>query len=453
MMKKRRKLKIFLLACAILALTVTGYILISGWIGGLPKLNYNYGENISPGPAYPDTDFIVISDIHAYDPSLGTSGSAFESVMKSDRKLLPESLELLDYAVGEILNSDAKFVIIPGDLTKDGEIINHNILAQRLSKLTDAGIGVYVVPGNHDVNSPDALSFSGDISTPVDSASREDFSRIYEPFGYGAALKRDSGSLSYAAEPVDGLWLLAVDACRFDENTPGQKAAVGGKISQATADWIAETLEEADKLGKAVIAVMHHGAAEHWKGQSKLHPDYLIDEYKYFGELLASYNVRLIFTGHYHAQDITRADFKNDKYIYDVETGSLITAPCPIRYCSIRDNIFSSETLTIVDKIRPGTDFAQKSTDFVKTTVMLEAINTLKKYNVSDKDSDIIADAVGDAFAAHYAGDENPDFRPFLDKSELSLWGRFILFMQQYVLDGLWADLEPGDNNISFSLD
>jgi hypothetical protein len=199
------------------------------------------------------------------------------------------------------------------------------------------------------------------------------------------------------------------------------------------------------------MALMHHGVVEHWKGQAKLHPDYLIRDYVNFGKFLASWNVRLVFTGHYHALDITRADF-GEKFIYDVETGSLITAPCPIRYVEIKDNSMRIRTETIVDKIHPGTDFAENARAFVKKTVMLEAIKVLKSYKVSDKDADYIANAVGDAFDAHYAGDENPALRPPFDKSRLGLWGRFIYGQQKYALDGLWQDLPPADNNVSFDL-
>jgi hypothetical protein len=83
---------------------------------------------------------------------------------------------------------------------------------------------------------------------------------------------------------------------------------------------------------------------------------------------------------------------------------------------------------------------------------MLEAASILKKYRVSAKDTNYIAGAVGDAFAAHYEGDENPSLRPPFDKSKLGLWGRFIYSRQKYVLDGLWEDLPPADNNVGFSL-
>ncbi|MCL2809203.1 MAG: metallophosphoesterase [Treponema sp.] len=414
-------------------------------------LNYDFNTGSGSAPLYPDTFFAVISDTHIYCPSLGSSGSAFEKVMFSDRKLLLDSIDLMDFAIDNIIASGVQFVLISGDLTKDGELINHQILAEKLRRLTDVNISVYVVPGNHDVNCPDAVRFIGDVSEPVATVTEQEFARIYGDFGYNSAIHRDSHSLSYVAEPVEGLWLLAIDSTRHRENVPGQHAIVSGKVSQQTADWIASVLREADNKNKAVMVLLHHGVVEHWKGQSKLHGDYLIRDYLNFGRFLSSWNVRLAFTGHYHAQDITRADY-NGRFIYDIETGSLVTAPCPIRFLEIKNNVLNIRTESIVDKIYPGTDFAANATAFVKKTVMLEAASVLKNYFVSDKDTAIITDAVGDAFVAHYNGDEDPAKRPALDKSKLGLWGRFILSQQQYVLDGLWQDLYPADNNVSINL-
>ena len=448
---KNKKLRTILCIIVSLVLVITGYILISRWIGGRPKLKYDVNTNSSALVTYPDAEFAVLSDLHIYDPALGNSGPAFETALLSDRKLLLDGIDLLDFAIGEILRSNAQFVLISGDLTKDGELACHNIVAQRLAKLTEAGLKVYVIPGNHDINNPDAVSYSGDATMPVDSIQPEDFARIYAGFGYREALDRDRDSLSYLAEPVEGLWLLAIDSCRYRENKPGKGEIVGGKISQATADWIANILREASQSNKAVMVMEHHGIVEHWDGQHKLHPDYLIRDYKHFGEFLASYDVRLAFTGHYHAQDITQGYYK-DKYLYDIQTGSLVTAPSPLRFCSIKDNSFFVESEMIIDLLRPDTDFARQATEFVKATVVREAITTLKKYMVSDSDAELIADAVGDAFAAHYKGDEVSSDRPGFDKSLLNIWGRLVLSLQQYVLDGLWYDLYPADNNASFHL-
>lgn len=415
------------------------------------NLRYEYSTEIKTPHPYPDTSFAVISDTHIYDPSLGSSGAAFEKVMNSDRKLLLDSLDLLDYAIDNIASAQVGFVLVCGDLTKDGELVNHRIAAEKLKRLTDADIKVYVIPGNHDINNPDAVRFLGDNHESVPTINAGDFAQIYGGFGFNASLMRDGDSLSYVAEPTEGLWLLALDACRYRENVPGKEEIVSGKISQKTADWIASVLREAADRNKAVMVMIHHGVAEHWNGQRKLHPDYIIQDYANFSKFLASWNVRAAFTGHYHAQDITRREF-DGKFIYDIETGSLVTAPCPVRYVEIRNNVMNIRTETIVDKIYPGTDFAANAHAFVKKTVMLEAAGVLKKFKVSNKDTDFIANAVGDAFFAHYEGDENPAMRPALDKSKLGLWGRFVLSRQQYVLDGLWADIPPADNNVSLQL-
>jgi hypothetical protein len=422
-------------------------------IANRPKLDYKFSASTEQGPIYPDAFFIVISDLHVYDAALGTTGEAFEEVMRSDRKLLRESLDLLDLAFEQILLSAPEFLLISGDLTKDGELANHQLLAEKLAVLKEAGIKVYVTPGNHDVNNPAAFSFAGAAKTPVPNVTAEEFAAIYADYGFGEALARDPNSLSYLAEPIPGLWLLAIDANRYRENEAGQELINSGKISQATLDWMTGILQEAQQKNIPVMAMMHHGVVEHWNGQAKLHPDYLVEDYLHFGRFLASYNVRLVFTGHYHAQDVAKAEFSGGKYIYDVETGSLITPPCPIRYSFLMFGPYSADSVFIVDQLYPGTDFAINAQAFVKETVMLEAREVLKKYYVSDEDADIIASAVGDAFVAHYIGEEFRIERTDLDKSRLSLWGRIVLSTQQYVLNGLWDDLPPDDNSVTFGLE
>lgn len=454
-MKKRHTVRIVLLcAFAALIVAIPCKILISGYINSLPKLKYTFGDSTtsSKSASYPDTKFAVISDNHYYDDSLGTSGTAFTACYNSDRKLIKNSAELLDFGINEISNSGVKFVLVTGDLTKDGELVNHQHVAAALAKLTQKGIKVYVIPGNHDVNNPGAFSYSGDKSTPVSNVSAAQFTKIYSDCGYGSAVMRDPSSLSYVAQPQDGLWIVALDSCRYSENKKGGEEVVGGRLTQSEETWLEGVLKKAREQGTAVIVMEHHGVVEHWTGQSKLHPDYLVSDYKNVGKLLASYDVRVVFTGHYHAQDITRGDFGQYGSLYDVETGSLITPPCPIRYCTISSGSLSIRSDDIIGKIHPGTSFEKDGTAFVKKTVVGEAVATLNKYHVTGSDADYIANAVGAAFIAHYNGDENAALRPAFDENRLSIWGRIVYSQEKYVLDGLWSDLPPSDNNCVINL-
>ncbi len=435
----------------VLAIGVGGYFLYK-YISKLPALKYNYNTNTPVNVSYPDAKFGVISDLHMYNPILGDDGEAFESVMNSDRKLLLNSQDLISLSIQQIIDKNVDFVLVSGDLTKDGELINHQEVVSQLDNLRNNGIKTYVIMGNHDINNPSSVSFSGSLAEKTPTISKEMFVELYGEYGYNDAIYRDEYSLSYVAEPVNDLYILALDGCQYTYDVMPEHSFVGAKFSQGTIDWITNVLKKAYENNKAVIVLSHHGIVEHWKGQSKLHPDYLTFEHQFVSKLLASYGVRLAFTGHYHAQDIVEGTFENGNFIYDIETGSLVTAPCPYRIIDLKNNQANIETTTLVDKIYPDTSFAKEATAFVYKTVVSEAYNTLKKYYVSDTDAEYISNLVGEAFIAHYSGDENVNLKSMVDKSKLGIWGKIVFQVQQYVLDGLWNDLPPNDNNVVLPL-
>jgi len=401
---------------------------------------------------YPNTKFAVISDLHYYDNSLGTTGVAFENVLKSDRKLLKDSADLLNFAVDNILKYNVKFVLVPGDLTKDGELLCHQKAAKALSKLTNHGVKVYVIPGNHDINNPLSYKYEGNVEIRVPNITPNEFSDIYKDCGYNSTIYRDPNTLSYVVEPVDNLWVVALDTCRYKENKPRHKEIVSGKLSQDEEKWLCDILKKAKLNKKAVIVLEHHGLVEHWTGQNKLDPAFLIQNYKHVGKFVASYDVRLAFTGHYHAQDITLGNFDNDGFIYDIETGSLVTPPCPVRYCSINENKITIKSDFLIDKLHPNTSFAKNARQFVFDSIRRYAYKTLREYLVSAADADKIAKYIAVSFVEHYNGDEKIKDRPFFDRSKLRCWSKIVFSREKYIIDGLWRDLPPKDNDITLDL-
>ena len=88
------------------------------------------------------------------------------------------------------------------------------------------------------------------------------------------------------------------------------------------------TLIEANREGKAVIAFFHHGILEHYTGNATF--SRIFDrKFSSDSKIFCFYNVRMVFTGHFHANDISMQEF-NGKVLYDIETGSLVSAPSPI---------------------------------------------------------------------------------------------------------------------------
>ena len=88
-------------------------------------------DNPSEGGNTPEKDpnfksIIVMSDIHVMAPQLlEKKGTAYENYLNQDPKLLEYSGEMLECLVEKTLERNPDLVIIPGDLTKDGELLSH----------------------------------------------------------------------------------------------------------------------------------------------------------------------------------------------------------------------------------------------------------------------------------------------------------------------------------------
>ena len=451
------KVKIRLFHIAICALMVMSLVACSAG----QEFKFKYESNASlptileAAPAYPETSFIVLSDSHTYDTSLGTEGKAFESYLADDRKLLRESTEILEAAIAAIKGETANFVLVSGDMTKDGERSSHEVAISYLEQLEASGKQVYVVPGNHDINNGYSFKYAGDTAEHVPNITPAEFTDMYGDFGYKEAIYRDAASLSYVAEPQSGLWLLALDGCRYAENIENEKPVTDGKFSTATMQWVEEMLEKAAVEKKAVIVMVHHGIVEHYVGQEKNFGEYVLDDFPAVSKLLAMYNARLVFTGHYHAQDITLARWSTpNKFLFDIETGSLVTYPAPYRIVTIDT---SQEAVIItkhVESIRSHpNDFPEYARAYVQSGIEGIATHTIMGYKVDQAEAEKLAEQVAQAFIAHYAGDENlPAGQEAMQTSGLSLPGWVVVIFRKNLVVGLWHDLPPPDNNVTIDL-
>jgi len=412
-------------------------------------------QQLAQAPAYPEVSLIVFSDPHIYDTSLGTTGKEFEAYINEDRKLVREGPEILESAVALIKNLKDNIVLVPGDLSKDGEKSSHELAAGYLAELKAAGKKVFVVPGNHDILNGHSFKYVGDSVERTPNVTPDQFAQIYADYGFKDALQRDPDSLSYVAEPQPGLWLLALDANRYKENIENQAPITDGKFSAQTLAWIEKVLGQAAKENKAVIVMMHHGIMEHYVGQEKNYGEYIVDNYEEVAKLLANYNVRMVFTGHYHAQDITEKKYAdNGKYVFDIETGSLATYPCPIRIVKIGKDQIASITEERVTSIKSHpTDFPAYAKQYLLDGIAGIAANTLQGYKVDRPEAEKIAKEIAQGFAAHYAGDEQlAAGQSTVTETGLSPLAWLVIQYRKDLITGLWKDLPPPDNNVTLNL-
>ena len=303
----------------------------------------------------------VMSDLHYLSPDMIADTEDFEHAFNSDRKLLKESSSVLHEMLERVRADKPDILLVSGDLTKDGEQECHAALAKQLQQLQQdvPGLKIYVINGNHDIRNYNAKNFNtaDGKAVPATRTEPEDFKRIYD-FVYSdptvlatftPAEGNKAGGLSYVARPVEGLTVIAMDTCRYSsDNTSNgdDEHETSGAISADLEKWVIEQTAAAKARGDLVIGLEHHGLVPHFDVQPTILPMYLVNGYERIAQEYADAGMSVVFTGHMHAVDIAAMTTKAGNTFYDIETGSALTYPCPVRFVDLRRTTVGGETNT-----------------------------------------------------------------------------------------------------------
>lgn len=402
----------------------------------------------------------VFSDPHIYDVSLGTSGEAFQKYLAGDRKLIAESEAILKSVVNMISNDDSKVVIVSGDLTKDAELKSHQLFASYLKQLEDKGKKVYVVPGNHDVDNPASFSYpAGPTPVKVPTVNAQEFKTIYAEYGYKEAIATDpNGSLSYIAEPVDGVWLFCMDACRWKENAGKTHSVTGGVFTDATLNWIKQKLTEGKQKNKLMIGTLHHNLVEHFNGQKTLFTDYVIDNWETVSKTFAELGMNVVFTGHHHAHDVRKYTSGNN-FVIDLQTSSTVTWPVAIRRVTIDKKWVmkaTSEKVTTINYDTKGVAFQDYAKNYFTGGLPVIISAYLKQMGIPDAAIQLLQPVVLDAYVAYTHGNEDQFYtaerKAALEQVKKALGSNQQLAPLIMILEGMYKDLEPNDYEFTIDL-
>jgi 3',5'-cyclic AMP phosphodiesterase CpdA len=178
--------------------------------------------------------------------------------------------------------------------------------------------------------------------------------------------------ISYLVEPVDGIWLLAIDGNVYvpKEKVSGEKnnsndfggASIGYnnvlKHKKYLFEWVKKVAEEAEIRGKTLIAFSHYpmvdfndGASSEMKelfgaGKMQLHrvPEYLV------AELFADAGVQIHFGGHMHINDTGVSTSKKGNTLFNIQTPSLAAYIPGYKILSVKPNkMLEVETVVLDD--------------------------------------------------------------------------------------------------------
>ncbi len=421
-MKKRRK-QIFTGTVGLICLLVTG--LLSG-CGSLAK------------PEEPRTVRLVLAtDLHYLSPGLTDKGYYFEAINEQgDGRLLWYQQEILEAFLADMKELKPDAVLLSGDLTYNGEKESHEVLAERLSELTEEGILVYVIPGNHDINNLLSRSFFGEEAERVESVLIEDFKEIYQEFGYGKdggrkkealcgnrLLEHSPDGLSYIVRLQDRISLYLLNTNRFLDGYQ-----IGSGIGEETLDWLDDWLSQDQKEGRTPIAVGHHNLLVHNPFFVK---GYVCSDSEEVKQVLAEREVPLYLSGHMHIQHEAREQ-AGDWELWDIAGSSLMVNPHQYGLVTIdTDGGISYEKRSVkveeYAKAQGRTEeellhFAEYAENFFYQNQYKRVMENLKKTDLSEDVRERLADYSARMNVAYFAGMGEAERQAFREDAGYQLW-------------------------------
>lgn len=300
---------------------------------------------------------VVANDMHyAHQRIIGDHPRSQDLTTKADGKQINFLSEIMEAFVEDVNELNPDVVILNGDLVFNGEKKNHQYFEGLISKIKAQ---VLINPGNHDIDSPHAISINNDSSSRLATVDQNQFQQIYKNHGYKQARSKDLYSLSYLYELSDSLHILMLDS-RCDRSCENINH---GQIKSETMQWVEDQLKESEDKQARVIVAAHHSVLIHYP---RLRTGFTINNHEQLIELLNKYNVQLALTGHIHVQHISQ---END--LVDIATQSLALYKNQYGVIDIDGNELTYQTHSVdVSNFAKKKGYTNPSLlDFEKTTL------------------------------------------------------------------------------------
>lgn len=338
--------------------------------------------------------------------TIRTMGSQLNST-----RLFNENYFALLAALEELAKKKVKLVVLPGDFTDDGQPMNvlalQKILQQYAKKYD---MRFFITTGNHDPVSPfgghggksdflgtqgqnQAIASNATVFPALDAAISDqiyhwgyaeicealaDFgffpakkdlfwTHPFEEFNYdsyawtkakhGASLDKRTYLLpgtelrlpdaSYLVEPLEGIWLLALDGNTYSPGTNTTNptpedwygSSVGANLSSKVKPyqlaWIEKIAAEAKKRGKRLISFSHYPLVDFHNGASEAMKD-LFGKGKFqlsrapetaVSEAYAQTGLQLHFAGHMHTNQTSLHRTEAGEQLINIQVPSLAAFP------------------------------------------------------------------------------------------------------------------------------
>lgn len=273
--------------------------------------------------------FYLVTDTHYFENELGAGGPAFEKNMLTEQYFVKESSAIVSTTFDRIIrDKETDIVIIPGDLTKNGEKESHKSFIKELYRLKENGKKIFVITAGHDYNET-AYVLKGDGRETVEGTDFDDLCEMYRDFGYGDAVALDEPTHSYMAQITEGVRMLAI--CCDSKDQPK------GAMDERLMAWAKEQIDKAKEDNCSVFAICHYPIIPSVPAFD-LVGDAKIKDWQKVASFLADNGVELALTGHMHIQSINEHYSENGNRLIDICTSCLVGSPAKYRKITVDEN-------------------------------------------------------------------------------------------------------------------
>jgi 3',5'-cyclic AMP phosphodiesterase CpdA len=273
--------------------------------------------SVSVAWAFGEVKFAVISDPHLSYPAQNTSNTV---------KMEDASIELFREAIEQInALPNLDFVIVTGDLTKDAEPWNIDLVREMVEEIR---VPVYAVLGNHEVSPIPPKNQEPSLASLTGSSK---YTTVFALQGYGF----DGAKSYWSAEPVPGLLLIGLDTTKV--------GSWGGTVNKAQLEWLENQL--ATNQEKLTIVVGHHLLVPFREEEKKPEwQNYYLDNAEEVIALFERYpQVSFYLCGHRHVSTI--AVEKNG--IWYIENASTVTYPMSYTVYTLTPDTLSYQVIRL----------------------------------------------------------------------------------------------------------
>lgn len=238
------------------------------------------------------------------DPHLAVPQGRDDQRIEIDRglKLHGQSRLLLEAAISAV-NAEPELdgVLLLGDMTRDGELFNHEAAAELLKGLRPP---LYILAGNHDY----LRERRAGISYPTQRLDKAEFADFWKGRGF------PDGRTSYKAELPGGVDLIAVDTNLTLAELSERGFAVAmqdhGFVTEEVLAWLDDQLTETRTKGRLPLVAAHHSVLDHSPAERDGHP--LLSLFGFWQvrpsaalrAVLARHTVPMVVSGHLHIQSV-----------------------------------------------------------------------------------------------------------------------------------------------------